>query len=142
MSRPIKQFSPEHLECVTESCVKDRCTESDHFHSAVKGHALFLHYLFLVLTVLYVMLQIKAKVVPSVHSKTNTMSLWGSGTAGYSSPSTLRLQVVQRASWSALTVSWLIFLLGWTFLFMSGVKPKWAQWVFPLGCRGEHVSCR
>lgn len=38
MSCPIKQFSPEHLECATKCCVKDHCTESDLCHSAVSGH--------------------------------------------------------------------------------------------------------
>lgn len=40
MSCPIKQFSPEHLECATKCRVKDHCAESDLCHSAVSGHLL------------------------------------------------------------------------------------------------------
>ncbi len=40
MSCPIKQFSPEHLECATKCRVKDHRAESDLCHSAVSGHRL------------------------------------------------------------------------------------------------------
>lgn len=37
MSYPIKQFSPEHLECATKCHVKDHCAGSDLCHPAVSG---------------------------------------------------------------------------------------------------------
>lgn len=81
--------------------------------------------------------QLRAKTVPS-HLKTTLYFRGAGGTTG-------RLQVLQKYEFPKQMVgfdgSWLIFLLGWTFLFMSGLKPEWPCG-FPHSVAVENVSVR
>lgn len=133
MSCPIKQFSPEHLECATKCCVKDQCTESDHCHSATRGHGLFLDYPFYS-PMDWFSFGSKSALLRCSTICYITNKSWSCKFGPFWNVWNFRFLQVKHSEgckchrnmsfprrWSALTVPWLIFLLWWAFLFMSGL---------------------